>query len=445
MAAPPTLQSKIDETLDKVFSTMKKWTPEERTAYCEDGGDHPLFAPVSSAGDVASASALRAVEYDELDSPAVLAAEFKEKGNAAFKAGPAFYGNALLHYRDAVRHAGFAVATEGGAGSEGGGGADGSGSSNSAHASAAIVDPHLISTCHANISAIHLARGKYISTLDACHEALRAWPGNAKACWRGAKAALALGRAEAAIALAAAGRASAIAAAPPGEPAAAAAAAAPFVPLTSEAEALLARQGRAAAATALELAAREGGLQGVRAACLERGIRVGPPLFNGMKRTLANPFLGDGGTVHWPVVLLYPAVGHSDYVEAWCEEDSLGELLDQVLPPCAPHPQWDGARAYSSADCDIFFKSNPCKSLPVELAWTAAAAAEEPEDDLANDVRWVRCPREAPLLAPLVHPGYVVADLPVFYVVPRGSGFYRDMLRAAKGRFAELPTPGGEV
>ena len=168
---------------------------------------------------------------------------------------------------------------------------------------------------------------------------------------------------------------------------------------------------------------------------------MGPPLFNNMRRTLAAPRVAAGDVVHWPVVVLYPAAGHSDYVESWCEEDTLGELVDTVLPPHAPPPPWDGARAYAAPGVDIFFKSHPCKPLPMEAAWTPAAAAQEPEEDLAHDVRWVLCPREAPLLTPMYHPGYVVADLPVFYVVPRGSGWHREMLRAAGGAFARLPEP----
>ena len=82
---------------------------------------------------------------------------------------------------------------------------------------------------------------------------------------------------------------------------------------------------------------------------------------------------------------------------------------------------------------------------PLEAAWAPASAEREPEEDLSNDLRWVQCPRDAPLLAPLYHPGYVVADLPVFYVVPRGGAFWKAMLKAAGGSFAQLPAPEGSA
>jgi hypothetical protein len=428
VALPTPLQSRIDAAAEAAFTSLTTWTPEERAAYCEDGAEHPLFAPV----DAPSNAPLRSLEYDELDSPATLALESKEKGNAAFKAGAAFYPNAMRHYLEALKHAAYAAGERGGGG--GGGGPN-------------LLEAHLVSTVHANVAAIHMARGKFISAVDACHQALRAWPGNSKAAWRAAKAALALGRAEAAAALAEAGRAAAVsaAAAAGGDAAAEAAAGAPFAPLAAEAAALLARQRRLAEATARELAARSQGLAAVRAVCAARGLRVGPPLFNNMRRTLAAPFVAPGDVVHWPVVVLYPEAGHSDYVEDWCEEDTLGELIDTVLPPRAPPPPWDAARAYAAPAVDIFFKTHPCKPIPLEAAWAPGSAEREPEEDLANDLRWVQCPRDAPLLAPLYHPGYVVADLPVFYVVPRGGAFWKAMLKAAGGSFAQLPAPEGSA
>jgi hypothetical protein len=431
---PAPLQARIDAATEAAFTSLKTWTPEEKAAYCEDAVDHPLFAPV----DERSSAPFRTLEYDEFDAPATLALESKEKGNASFRAGAAFYPNALLHYREALKHAEFADGEKGGGGSGGGGCGGGGGSG------ANLLEPNFVSIVHANIAAIHMARGKFISAVDSCHAALRAWPGNSKAAWRAAKSALTLGRAEAAAALAETGRAAAVAMVSGGDATAEAAAVAPFLPLAAEAAALLARQARLAEATAKELAARSAGLDAVRAMCAARGLRLGPPLFNNMRRTLAAPFVAPGDVVHWPVVVLYPEVGHSDYVEAWCEEDTLGELVDTVLPPRAPPPPWDAGRAYAAPAVDIFFKTHPCKPIPVGAAWTPASAEREPEEDLANDLRWVLCPKDAPLLAPLYHPGYVVADLPVFYVVPRGCAFWKEMLRAAGGTFARLPAPGEE-
>ena len=49
--------------------------------------------------------ALLNVEYDEDDTPAILAKRCKEKGNAMFKRGEAYFGNALRHYKVDLTHA----------------------------------------------------------------------------------------------------------------------------------------------------------------------------------------------------------------------------------------------------------------------------------------------------------------------------------------------------
>ena len=52
--------------------------------------------------------------------------------------------------------------------------------------------------------------------------------------------------------------------------------------------------------------------------------------------------------------------------------------------------------------------------------------------------RWVLIHPDAPLMLPLVQPAHVVADVPVLYVVPRDTPWWRDMRAAAGGAFARL-------
>ena len=417
------LDARLEQVLDGVAHLGKTWTPEERSRYCDEPGEHPLFSAPGAALTPAAA-ALQHVEYDELDSPLVLATECKDKGNAAFKAGSKFFGNAVRHYRDALRHAGVAISTAA------------AGPAPSAGGEEEVADNvvstkalrSLVSTCHSNLAAVFLARQKYISVLDECSAALRAWPDNAKAAWRAVKAALALGKATIALELAEVGSL----AGEGGE--------ATFAPLVREARELLAHQGRMAAATAAELAGREASLVRLRAACSQRGIAVGPALFNGMRRTLAAPYVDEQDCLHFPVVVLYPAAGQSDFLEDVAEVETLGELLGMVLPDSGAPPPWDPRGEYRASACDIFYMSNPCKPIPMESAWTVGVVGEAPEVSW-GDVRWVLCPPAAPLLLALVQPSYVVADLPVFYVVPRASAFHAEMRRSAGGSFVALAIP----
>jgi len=407
------IQSEVDKRLDDILSRMKTWTPEERSSFCDEAGEHPLWSSSSESsteGATAALSAMKSVEYDDLDDPMTLAMECKDKGNAAFKAGKDYFGHCVRHYQDAIKHAEFCAKKE-------------------CEAVPKTVK-QFISTCHSNLASVHLSRGKYISALDSCMVALRVWGDNTKAAWRAAKAAIALGRASSALELAELGSC----AGDGGDSAS-------FVPLIREARELLVIQERNAAATARMLQDRASSLGVVREACRERGIQVGPPLFNGMQRTSARPYVDGDGVLHWPVVLLYPAAGQSDYIEDWPESGTFGELLDVVMSNSGPSLPWDVKGEYISTGCDVFFKSNPCKPIPLDLAWTQQVLEETPEESW-GDVRWVLCPPEAPLVLPLLQPSYVVADLPVFYIVPRSSSFYAGMKRAAGGEFARLSTEG---
>jgi len=431
----------VAAALDSIADSLaaRAWTDAERSTYCAAVGEHPLFAPASGGGgggdaDSAAAAAARAavaaVEYDELDSPLALAAEAKERGNAAFAAGAPFFSHALRHYADALRHARAA------------------GAAAAADAPAARA---LAAAAHANAAAVHLAGGHPISALDAAREALRAG-GGAKPAWRAARACVALGRAQAALDFCALGRAlaaEASAAAAGGAPPPAPPAGDAFAGVAAEAAALLRVQrarddagARAAGAAAASLAA-------VRAACAERRISVGPPLYGNLRRTAAAPYVDARGELHWPLVVLYPESGQSDWLDDVGEAARVGDVVDEVL---AEAPAWAAGAAaraaYAPAAVDVFFKARPCRAAPLARAWAPEAAGDEPEDDPRGS-EWVHVPREAPLLLVLAQPAYVVADVPLLYVVPRGGAAWEAMRRDAGGRFAQLVVPdfgegGGE-
>jgi hypothetical protein len=152
-------------------------------------------------------SALANINYDEVDTPQALAAEAKDKGNAAFAKGPAYYGHAIKYYNEAIDHA-YKASTSSAA--EGG----------SAKAKALAADMRALqSAAYANLAMIHLKRSKWISAIAAAEASMRAQvfctacrfnrehylvyrlqpkPVNIKAAFRAGVACLELGRATAA-------------------------------------------------------------------------------------------------------------------------------------------------------------------------------------------------------------------------------------------------------
>lgn len=437
------------EDVGSVLATLQKWTPAERAAYCETvdgvdvGGDllHPLFMTASPSEAVVKAtpvlSALATMAYDEEDTPAGMARAAKGRGNEAYSKGPEFFGHAIKHYNDALTHAEAALAGKGGGRLK----ADGRTEMRA-----------LLGAVWGNLAAIYLARGKHITVLSCCDKSLQAVPNNVKVLFRAAKSSLTLGRAKAArdfTRLALAQDADNLA----------------LRALAGEADKALAVQRAHAAAAEREYESRLYRIAQVRLAVEERALRMGPPMYRNMRRTNAYPYIdSEDAAMHWPVLLLYPQYHQSDWVEDVSERASLSDIVAHVLGEEGsgmPPPAWDKRGEYRIDNVDVFFLSNPCKSTAAALttAWqeyiddakpageraaAEAAGAATAADDDDIEINWgaasqmVRIPPAAPLLLPLLQPTYVVADIPVFYIVARSSDLYSEMRRRAGGRFAEV-------
>jgi hypothetical protein len=407
------MQAIVDSKLDSIISRLSAsaWTDAERTRYCADVGSHPLFSTPSDISTttggtedaVAARAAVTNVEYDELDSPLVLATEAKERGNAAFAAGGTLQSHAMRHYTDALRHARVAATVD------------------------ADASRNLRAVVNANIAAVHLAGGHFISALQASSEALRSG-GGSKAAWRAAKACLALGRASSCLEFCDLGRSLSTDISVDA-----------FAGIAKDAALMLKAQRSNAKSSASAAFDRTASLARVRAACAERHISTGPPLFGGMHRTSAHPYIDANDELHWPLMILYPEHGQSDWVVDVSESMCAGDFVDNVL---AESPEWVSSAnlSYTPNTVDIFFKARPCKITPLHRAWSTDALGDVPEDDPRGS-DWVLVPREAPLLLIIAQPSYVVADIPLIYLVIRGSPFWEGMKRDAGGSFPVLKVP----
>ena len=150
----------------------------------------------------------------------------------------------------------------------------------------------------------------------------------------------------------------------------------------------------------------------VREACRTRGIAVGPPMFQDMRRTLAAPYVGSDdnsdnngsdcnssgphrvGELHWPLLILYPEYNTSDYLEDVGESAAIEDIVAAVLPSgnassTSSRPAWDARAEYVADNVDVFFRERPIASVPIERAWdwvdettgsTAASSAASSSD-----------------------------------------------------------------
>lgn len=416
----------ISSALEKALQGVSRWTEEERGKYIDELADNPLFLPSMTETEQKSntiVSALKSAEYDEIDTPFTLANESKTKGNDAFARGAEWFPNAIKHYNEGIKHCEKAMEIYNHQIKK----------KNNDNDETPTTVVHiktirkLLSVLHANLAAIYMQRGKYISVLDSCRTALRLWGDNTKAVYRSAKVCIDLGRATTALEFIELGLTI--------EPENTS-----FLPLQKEAKELLARQERIAAATAKEQRTKFEKLITLREACKERKILIGPPLYSSMRRTHANPYVDEEGSIHWPVLLLYPQYNQSDYLEDVQEGATIYDILSYIFQPNSPPPLWDTKREYVLDNIEVFFRTYPCKPIDYDLAWSSTVEGVEPENSPLSS-RYVRIPMVCPLIVPLTQRENVIADIPVLYIVAKSSNVYQEMKKSSGGDFVTLRLP----
>ncbi|XP_059945838.1 tetratricopeptide repeat protein 4 [Mesoplodon densirostris] len=113
----------------------------------------------------------------------------------------------------------------------------------------------------------------------------------------------------------------------------------------------------------------------------------------------------DGGSLSWPVLLLYPEYAQSDFISAF-HEDS--RFIDHLMVMFGETPSWDLEQKYCPDNLEVYF-----------------------EDDDGSEL--YRVPPKSTLLQVLQHPRYFVKALtPTFLVCVGSSAFCRNYLRGRK-------------
>ncbi len=68
----------------------------------------------------------------------------------------------------------------------------------------------------------------------------------------------------------------------------------------------------------------------------------------------------------WPVVFLYPATGHNDFIEQFPEVSTFQEQLQAILPDIGEPPAWDETHgAYRVSNVEVFYKVRVCMCVCV--------------------------------------------------------------------------------
>ncbi|XP_029905858.1 tetratricopeptide repeat protein 4 [Myripristis murdjan] len=122
--------------------------------------------------------------------------------------------------------------------------------------------------------------------------------------------------------------------------------------------------------------------------------------------TGAQVFLDPQGSLHWPVLFLYPEHQQSDFISAFCENscfiDHLAVMFGEELPP------WDTDRKYLPQNLQLFFEDEEKDTL----------YQVDPETSLLKVLQHNRC--------------FVKAGSPSFIVLVNGSSFRTQFLTGKK-------------
>uniref|UniRef100_A0A3Q3GDM4 Tetratricopeptide repeat domain 4 n=1 Tax=Labrus bergylta TaxID=56723 RepID=A0A3Q3GDM4_9LABR len=75
----------------------------------------------------------------------------------------------------------------------------------------------------------------------------------------------------------------------------------------------------------------------------------------------AQVFLDEKGSLHWPVLFLYPEHQQSDFISAFCENscfmDHIAVMFGEELPP------WDADRKYHPQNLQLYFEDGKTETL----------------------------------------------------------------------------------
>ncbi|KAG2545865.1 tetratricopeptide repeat protein 4 homolog [Panicum virgatum] len=337
------------------------------------------------------------------------AREYKEQGNQFVRMGRKHYAEAVSCYTKAIAQMEPLSALDTGA--------------------AAAADASVL---FANRAHVNLLLGNHRRALDDAEQAIRLSPSSVKAYYRAVKAALALDLLPDAASFCRRG----LEQDPANEE---------LKKLLAQVDAKLSEQERQRAKVAKALAAAKD----LAAAMEKRGVKLGKAAYQeltGVKK----PKLDEQGVLHWPVLLLYPEVMSSDFIEDFPETDTLSPHLDVMFSESSPPLPWDENHAYTRDAIELYYQGGFGKPLSKseilryflegtvdpKLLPDALLDGEDEEHGISKSStissstegssRWIKVKEGKTLQEVLQDKDYIIPAIPVFFVVSRKSTFYKD-------------------
>jgi len=257
-------------------------------------------------------------------------------------------------------------------------------------------DKELNSILHSNRAQAHLLLKNYGHCINDCHDAITFNPKNVKAYYRGATAAYELDKYELAIDFCNHG----LEVSPDNKN---------FKDIVVKSEKLKKdKENKLGEMKSIQSAERAK----IFKALQDRNVIMGRELYD-MPQTESSIYMDNDGNLHFPILFLYEESMQTDFIQDCHEFCALQDQVDFVL---AERPPWDNAGHYTAANVDIYYEANAVKPLikDKKLAKT--------------EVKYVKVDTSKCLLECITRPFYILPQIPIFHVVPRGTPFAKAFL-----------------
>ncbi|KFK42755.1 hypothetical protein AALP_AA1G035400 [Arabis alpina] len=180
-------------------------------------------------------------------------------------------------------------------------------------------------------------------------------------------------------------------------------------------------------------------------ACLsaieDRGVKIGKAMYRELTG-LKKPMLDKSNILHWPVLLLYAEAMTSDFVEDFCETDMFATHLDMMFSEDSPPLPWDTNNEYTRDAIELYYEASSGIPLPssrvlqylLEGTKGSQAGTSGDKDTSLTKTPYsrrassgmVKVNERRTLHDVLKEPGFVIPEIPVFYIVSKKSKFYKD-------------------
>jgi len=145
----------------------------------------------------------------------------------------------------------------------------------------------------------------------------------------------------------------------------------------------------------------------------KKGLKMGERLHNVPQMVDAKITLDSSGKLHFPALILYEEMMQSDFIKDIPEDSKLGDQIGEILYQGLP---WDTAGTYTLSNIEVYFETNMTK--PIDPKVKVVKTQE----------KWKKCDLDAKLIDVIKDEWYIIPQILVFYVIAKGTPFYKEFL-----------------